>query len=251
MTHDTLFATPREVTSIEDCYFYHVMELPGYPPTQGDWDLRVGVDEYLGDMSLQDQRVLEIGPASGFLTFEMEKRGAEVVCVEVPDEPGWDFVPYPPVKMKGIFEPRREVMRRLKNSFWFSHAAHRSNAKVYYGNAYELPEALGSFDVALMGSVLLHCHSPLQIVEQCARKARSLVITDMYYPELEGKAVCRLAPTPHEMNWDTWWHFSTDVLVQFLGVLGFSPPKVTTHLQPHRGTRYTLFTIVATRPSLD
>ena len=41
MSHDTLFATPREVPSIEDCHFYHVMELPGYPPTEGDWDLRV------------------------------------------------------------------------------------------------------------------------------------------------------------------------------------------------------------------
>jgi SAM-dependent methyltransferase len=248
MSRQSLFVTPRKVPSIKDCHFYHVMELPGYPPTQGEWDLRSGVGEYLGGVSLQGQRVLEIGPASGFLTFEMEKRGAEVVCVEVLDEPGWDFVPYPPAKMEGVFEPRREIMRRLRNSFWFSHAAYRSNAQVYYGSAYQLPETLGSFDVALMGSVLLHCHSPLQIVEQCARKARSLVIADMYYPELEGKAICRLAPTPHEMNWDTWWHFSTDVLVQFLGVLGFPSPTVTTHVQQHRGNRYTLFTIVATRP---
>jgi SAM-dependent methyltransferase len=248
MSHHSLFAAPWEVPNIEDCSFYHVMELPGYPPTEGEWDLRSGVDQYLGGVSLQGQRVLEIGPASGCLTFEMEKRGAEVVCVEVPDEACWDFVPYPSAKMEAVFEPRREGMRRLKNSFWFSHAAYGSNAQVCYGSAYELPEALGRFDVALMGSVLLHCHSPLQIVEQCARKARSLVITDMFYPELEGKAICRLAPTPHEMDWDTWWHFSTDVLVQFLGVLGFPPPEVTTHVQQHRAGRHTLFTIVATRP---
>jgi O-methyltransferase len=250
MSHQPLFAQPREVQSIADCHFYHVMELPGYPLTNGDWDLRNGVDNYLGGISLQGQRVLEIGPASGFLTFEMEKRGAEVVCVEVPDDPGWDFVPYPPEQMEAVFAPRREVMWRLKNSFWFGHAANRSKAQVYYGSAYDLPESLGRFDVALMGSVLLHCHSPLLVVEQCARKARSLVITDMYYPALEGKAICRLAPTPHEMNWDTWWHFSTDVLVQFLGVLGFPAPEVTTHKQQHRGRQYTLFTIVATRPPL-
>ncbi len=49
-----------------------------------------GVDEYLGKVDFAGQRVLEIGPASGFLTFEMEKRGAEVVSVEVTDEHGWD-----------------------------------------------------------------------------------------------------------------------------------------------------------------
>lgn len=251
MTPDSLFASPREVRAIEDCLFYHVMELPGYPATDGPWDLRQGVDEYLGGISFQGQRVLEIGPASGFLTFEMEKRGAEVVCLEVPDEPGWDFVPYPPAQLKAILGRRRESMRRLKNSFWFSHAAYRSKARIHYGNVYELPEALGRFDVAVMGSVLLHCHSPLQIVEQCAQKARTVVIADMFYPELEGKPICRLVPSPEKMTWDTWWHFSTEFFVQFLGVLGFPFPTVTTHVQQHRGTSYTLFTIVATRPGPD
>ena len=97
------------------------------------------------------------------------KSGAEVVCAEVLDEPGWDFVPYPSPRMEGVFEPRREIMRRLKNSFWFSHAAYRSKARLYYGSAYDLPESLGSFNVALMGSVLLHCHSPLHGITSSCR----------------------------------------------------------------------------------
>jgi len=48
-------------------------------------------------------RVLEIGPASGFLTFEMEKRGADVISVEVTDEHGWDFVPYPDARLEEVF----------------------------------------------------------------------------------------------------------------------------------------------------
>jgi 16S rRNA A1518/A1519 N6-dimethyltransferase RsmA/KsgA/DIM1 with predicted DNA glycosylase/AP lyase activity len=34
------------------------------------------VDDYLGHVELRGKRILEIGPASGFLTVEMEKRGA-------------------------------------------------------------------------------------------------------------------------------------------------------------------------------
>jgi hypothetical protein len=96
VTDEKIFATPRKVEDVADCYFYHTMELPGLGVIEGrDWDLRGRVDEYLGNVDFAGKRVLEIGPASGFLTFEMEKRGAEVVSVEVTDEHGWDFVPLP------------------------------------------------------------------------------------------------------------------------------------------------------------
>jgi predicted nicotinamide N-methyase len=38
------------------------------------------VDPYLGNFDFVGKRVLDVGAASGFLTFEMEKRGAEVVA---------------------------------------------------------------------------------------------------------------------------------------------------------------------------
>jgi hypothetical protein len=90
------------------------MELPDHGVTNGEWDLRRGVDEYLGNVSFAGQRVLEIGPASGFLTFEMEKRGAEVISVEVTARHGWDFVPYPASKLQEVFGPRQIVMQRLR-----------------------------------------------------------------------------------------------------------------------------------------
>jgi hypothetical protein len=132
------------------------MEIPGYGVIQGEWDLRQGGEDYLGHVTFDSERVLEIGPASGFLTFEMEKRGAAVVSTEVTDEPGWDFVPYPPPVLEPVYGPRREIMRSLKDSYWFAHHAHRSKAKMHYGDVYNLPEALGHFDVAVMLAVLLH-----------------------------------------------------------------------------------------------
>src|SRR5881398_1539643 len=154
VANQNIFATPLKVEDVADCYFYHTMELPGYGVIEGrDWDLRGGVDEYLGKVDFGGQRVLEIGPASGFLTFEMEKRGAKVVSVEVTDDPGWDFVPYPAASLQEVLEPRREIMQRLKNSYWFAHAAHKSKAQVCYGDVYHLPDQLGEFDIALMGSV--------------------------------------------------------------------------------------------------
>jgi SAM-dependent methyltransferase len=244
---DKIFAEPLKVENVADCYFYHTMELPGHGVMNGDWDLRPAVDDYLGKVGFTGRRVLEIGPASGFLTFEMEKRGAEVVSVEVTAEHGWDFVPYPTSKLEEVFGPRQSVMQRLKNSYWFSHAAQNSNAKVYYGDVYNLPASLGKFDIAVMGSVLLHCRDPLRIVEQCGKKARSLIIVDMFHADLEGPPICRLAPTPQNFLWHTWWNFSTQLFTQFLAVMGFTTSEILTHQQFHRGRPHTLFTIVSQR----
>jgi len=246
MNNNNIFASPLKVEDMADCYFYHTVELPGHGVIKGrDWDLRQGVDEYLGNVSFAGQRVLEIGPASGFLTFEMEKRGADVVSVEVTAEHGWDFVPYPASKLEEIFGPRQIVMQQLKNSYWFSHATLQSKARVYYGDAYNLPASLGQFDIAVLGSVLLHCRDPLRIVEQCGKSARTLIIVDMFHPDLEGAPVCRLAPTPQNFLWHTWWHFSTQFFTQFLAVMGFGSSEVLRHQQTHRGRPYTLFTIVS------
>jgi O-methyltransferase len=248
VSDEKIFAEPLKVDDVADCYFYHTMELPGYGVIEGrDWDLRGGVEEYLGKVDFDGQRVLEIGPASGFLTFEMEKRGAEVVSVEVTEEHGWDYVPYPAKRLEEVIGPRRIVMQQLKNSYWLSHSALQSKARVYYGDVYNLPESLGQFDIAVMGSVLLHCRDPLRIVEQCGKIAGALIIVDMFHPELQGAPVCRLAPTPENFLWHTWWHFSTQFFAQFLTVLGFTTSEPLTHQQYHRGKAYTLFTIVGRR----
>jgi len=70
------------------------MDLPQIGLVHGNFDLRASIDEYLGPIEFAGQRVLEIGPASGFLTFAMEQRGAELVSVELPEDIPWDYVPY-------------------------------------------------------------------------------------------------------------------------------------------------------------
>jgi len=249
MIRAELLATAPTTPKLEECHFYHTMDVPGFGLQEGDWDLRAGLAAYLGFVALRNKRVLEIGPASGFLTFAMENEGAEVVSVEVTDDPGWDFVPYPAAALEEVIAPRREIMRRLKNSYWFAHAAHASKAQIHYGDVYHLPPGLGEFDLAVMGSVLLHLHSPLQVVAQCAQRAETLVITEMFHPELEGKPVCRLVPNIRNFKWGTWWNFSTSFFTEFLAVMGFSETSISQHTQPYKGKPYALFTIVATRPA--
>jgi hypothetical protein len=112
MTDEKIFANPRKVEDVADCFFTTRWNSRGRRVIEDrDWDLRGRVDEYLSNVDFAAQRVLEIGPASGFLTFEMEKRGADVISVEVTDEHGWDFVPYPDTRLEEVFGPRRIVMQ--------------------------------------------------------------------------------------------------------------------------------------------
>jgi hypothetical protein len=39
------------VVGVDECYFYHTTDLPGHGVRRGDWDLRDGVRDYLGNVS--------------------------------------------------------------------------------------------------------------------------------------------------------------------------------------------------------
>ena len=231
------FASPREVTDINACHFYHVMDLPGFGTTEGLWDLRRGVDAYLGRVRFAGKRVLEIGPASGFLTFEMERQGADVVCVDLPPDHAWDFVPFATLDLDQTSGERAEHMEYMRNGFWFAHRAFGSRAKVYYGTVDTLPASLGRFDVAVMAAVLLHCRDPLAVIDVCASRADTLIIVEMLYEDLEGQAVRRLAPSPQNRDWSVWWHFSSSFFRNYLAVIGFSRWQITTHRPKHIASR--------------
>ena len=67
---DAIYASPRVVTRLEDCFFYHSIEIPGYGLVEGPWDLRASIGDYLGGVDLCGKRVLELGTASGFVCLK-------------------------------------------------------------------------------------------------------------------------------------------------------------------------------------
>ena len=66
------------VDSAAECVFYHSLDLPLSGPQKGHWDLRGRFDDYVGNVPLSGRSALDVGTASGFLSFEAEKRGANI-----------------------------------------------------------------------------------------------------------------------------------------------------------------------------
>jgi hypothetical protein len=254
------YAEPRLVTDPQDCYFYHTMEIPGLGVVEGQWDLRQGVDDYAGGVDYAKKRVLEIGTASGFLCFWMERQGADVVAYDLSEDQAWDVVPYASVP-DDFTADRKAIMRRINNGWWFNHRAFGSRAKVVYGTVYEIPESIGAVDVSTYCSVLLHLRDPFQALYRgSVLTTETMVVTDLIGPKgaarpqgtdpESGLPQMRFIPDFKTANPpETWWFLSPEIVQAFLGVLGFGDSTVTYHVQGGALGDYELFTVVANRTS--
>ena len=250
---DELYAQPLHVKSLQDCNFYHTMDVPGYGTVAGAWDLRGKEADYLGNVALKGRRVLEIGPASGCLSFFMESCGAEVVSVEGSEtyqwEYFWDIPNSAPADLKektGLLD--RMGRANLFNSYWLCHRALSSNARVHYGSGYSLPAGLGEFDISVLACVLLHNKHPLHILENCARVTReTIVIVELSPPDADIQQGPLFVPQDNSACWNTWWLFPPAFAVRVLRTMGFTGARVYFHKQLFYGEPTELFTLVAHR----
>lgn len=256
------FQTPLHVESPTDCFFYHSIDLPGFGLQVGHWDLRATVDDYLGHVPVKGKRVVDIGAASGFISFEMEKRGADVIAFDRDPEDTSDdvglipFGDYPTrfgMTLEQAMEHRRATMRVLQNSFWLSHRLLQSKVRRYNGNVYTGLPADEMVDIAFFGSILLHLRDPLLALTQFARRTReTLIITDTLenLGHLADHPIMLLrASATDSSNMGTWWSPTPALLKSFLAVLGFTNFVYTTHKARfvQSNTDANMYTLVASR----
>ena len=88
----------------------HALELAPGQVTEGLFDLRPYVERYGLPDRMDGMRALEVGTWDGFWAFEMERRGAEVVALDLDDERDLDW---PATAATGIL-PRRAARRALR-----------------------------------------------------------------------------------------------------------------------------------------
>jgi hypothetical protein len=177
LKHQGIYASPRVVTDLTQCYFYHTIDLPELSLIEGNWDLRAGLHEYLGNFDFRGKRVLDVGAANGILSFSMEKYGAEVISFDLDEHDDWDIVPFANwTDYKHISNVHKMMVDRLNNAYWFCHRLNKSQAKVVYGNVYNIPEEMGPVDVAVYGSILLHLRDPFLALQNGLRLTREAVI---------------------------------------------------------------------------
>jgi SAM-dependent methyltransferase len=223
------YATPRTIDRAEDCYFYHKMNIPGVGDVGETWDLSSSIDNYLGQFEYGGKRVLDVGTASGYLTFEMEKRGAEVVSFDIANGSMLDLVPYVDIQdnMEEVRQRFHNLTERLKNAYWFAHQRVGSKARVYYGDVYDLPGKLGAFDVAVFGMILSHLRDPFQALYSASRLAReTIIVTNQMWECADPFGT--FIPSLENGESAVWWGPSRALVTRMLSILGFEVQSTTT-----------------------
>src|SRR3954447_8814473 len=156
--------------------WYHTLELPGLT-TEGVFDLRLYLDRYGLPEDMSGMRALDVGTWDGFWAFEMERRGATVVALDLDDERRLD---YPPRRRPATFSdtPRGDGFRLAKELL--GSQAERVNMSIYDAT----PEELGTFDLVFCGTVLLHLRDQLLALERIAGLCSQTFVTAEEYDRI-------------------------------------------------------------------
>jgi hypothetical protein len=244
-----VYAPSRDIENIADCYFYHSMDIPGYGVMPGEWDLRPNIDRYLGRYDFRAKRALDVGAASGFLSFSMEKAGANVVSYDLSEAHPWDIVPFSGAIDGPTDAERRAHIRRINNGYWLAHRALKSQAKLVHGTVYNIPADIGLVDVAVYGSILLHLRDPFLALENGAGLAReAIIVADVAPLGPLGWFLKRPDFVPRHRRpkkWDVWWRLPPKLIVEYLAILGFKNATISWHRQLYRDQSRWLYTVVA------
>jgi SAM-dependent methyltransferase len=187
------------------------MEMPGFGLVEGMWDLRGRLEEYIGGVDVKNKRVLDVGCSSGFLSYEMEKRGAEIVSFDVGSAKDMDRLPFE----KSLYSTDRdkwemlvnETIEGVKHSYRVAHERMGSKAKAFYGDIYDLPEELGQFDVAIVGQILVHLSNPISALGNVARRCSEIMVITEGMIESDSPIMTLCANPEKGPDW-SWWHLS-------------------------------------------
>jgi tRNA (mo5U34)-methyltransferase len=136
--------------------WWHSFELPDGSRIDGVCDLdalKRRIAQFPIPTDLRGKRVLDVGAWDGWFSFEMERRGAEVLAID-----RWD-------------NPRFHEIRRLLGS------------RVEYRemDVYDLdPSRVGTFDIVLFLGVLYHVKHPLLALERVCSVATDMAIVESF-----------------------------------------------------------------------
>jgi tRNA (mo5U34)-methyltransferase len=179
--------------------WWHSFELPdgrrieGVNPIEG-LKRRVALFPIASDLT--GKRVLDIGAWDGWFSFEMERRGAQVVAVDCVESRNF-----------------REIHRTL-------------GSKIDYRilDVYELtPAVLGYFDIVLFLGVLYHLKHPLLALERVCALTRDLAVVQTFVTTEPGPPVMQFYETDElGGQFDNWVGPNVACVLTWCRMAGFA-----------------------------
>ena len=218
----------REGADLSDLVWYHAFELPDGRVLPGAWDLRGHEAAYLGGVGLAGKRVLELGPATGYLTFYMERMGAEVVSFEAGFDVSIDLLP-----VQGRDNPEEAAGScRTPSTATTTHggtctARSGRRPSSSRGTSTTCPTDLGTFDITLVGAILLHLREPWGALSEAARRTtETMIVTEPLQDDWQDPEsnIMRFSPSA-EHHVTNWWSIYPGAVISMLTGSGSAGPR--------------------------
>ena len=204
------------MVSLNECEFYHSIDLPQVGSIAGHWDLRGRFADYTAHTPIEGRTFLDVGTATGFLSFEAEKCGATVTSFDADGPERYQCV-------TGQASGGPAYFRRLRNGYEFAHGPLGSKASLVLGDVYSMSQSVQPHDVVLVGQILVHLRDPLLALQQAAEASKDILIVTEGSFESESPVSVFLG----DKSSYSWWHLSTGLYRTYLGMLGFDITSTT------------------------
>ncbi len=232
------YISDSDVPGINNFYWYHTVDLGNGIATPGDYDFRSDLAAFRFPENMSGMKVLDVGAATGFFSFEFERRGAEVTAIELPSLLDWDIIHGEQEEAIDLLKAYHKsssieetYYRHLKGPFDYCHSQLRSSVKRVFSSVYDLtPELLGNqqFDIVFAGDILLHLFSPLQALNVIAPLCKNkLIITSDVFPDASSIPLMRFLGTENKKRSKRfWWNFNQQCIEEMMLRVGFTDVSV-------------------------
>ncbi len=150
-------------------HWYHTIDLGNGKVTDGDFDLRSIASQSGLPTDMNGLSALDVGSSSGFWAFEMEKRGATVIAIDVAAEnqdiASEVFKDGVRQTSSGILSPSLSKIQPV-SSFEVAKEVMQSKVSHKELSVYDLsPSTAGVFDFVFCGSLLMHLSDPFRAIQ--------------------------------------------------------------------------------------
>src|SRR3954452_22904362 len=225
--------TAREAVAANPAW-YHTIELAPGVVTPGQIDHRRVVDRVL-PRDLRGKRALDVGTFDGFWAFELERRGADVVAIDVGtvDEAEW-----PPLQRERLRARAQEWGIELGRGFALASEVLDSRVERVVRSVLEVAaEDLGGpVDLVFMGALMLHLRDPVRALE----RLHGVLKPDGTLLQLEGFSVRDTLLSPrkpvgsfraHDTEFN-WWYPNLALLKAWPWAAGFTDVRLRRIVRP-------------------
>ena len=228
-------------------YWYHTIDLGHDVITPGVFDFRNQVPEYRFPENLSGQKILDVGAATGFFSFEFASRGGIVIATELTSLKVLDVFPGQSINdllgkgKKYILEqiyhkPEQfnidilyKIMLYEPFDFCCKYLGYSIDRR--FVTIYDLsPTTLGveTFDWVFIGDVLLHTIDPLKALASAAKMCSGTLVVAQFMSESNDGNPNMLyigGKNPTD-DVSAWWRPNLEWFKQVLRKLGFCSVEV-------------------------